>query len=140
MPSISKELLNSYCATDFHVFSESPFVLKIGQNSKDLAEIHHTAGVSSSAFITAYNPYSAECTDEQNLEAQSRLLKSINLLGLKTIQGEGRDSKGKWPGEPSLLVLGCENAQAQELGRLFQQNAIVWCGENVVPELVVLVP
>jgi len=138
MSSIPEELLAAYRAAHFHVFSEPPFVLRIGEHSKGLAVLHETAGVSSSAFITAYNPYSMECTEEQNLAAQARLVDSIDKSGLVSIEGEGKDPEGQWPGEPSLLVLGCTGKQAEDLGRLYKQNAVVLCGDDAVPELVVL--
>lgn len=139
MDSISEDLLVAYRATHFHVFSEQPFVLRIGEYSDELNELHKAAGVSSSVFITAFNPFSVPCSNEKNLRAQSRLIESINQLGLVSIEGEGKDPKGKWPGEPSKLVLGCQNTQAKELGTLYGQNAIIWCGDDAIPELVLLV-
>jgi len=35
-------------------------------------------------------------------------------------------------------VPGLARAAAQELGRQFQQNAIIWAGADAVPELILL--
>ena len=138
MNAIPVELLAAYRAAHFHVNSEDPFVLLIGEYSRELALLHKAAGVASSAFITACNALGEQCAEEQNTAAQASLLDSVKQLGLASVAGEGRDPQGQWPGEPSLLVLGCSDIQANELGRLYRQNAIVWCEHNAVPELIVL--
>jgi len=41
--------------------------------------------------------------------------------------------------EKSLLVIiGCDRQQAVEWVGLYNQNAIVWCGVDAIPELIVL--
>ena len=138
MSSISEELLAAYKAAQFHVFAEQPFVLLIGEHSKELAVLHQASGVTSSAYITAYNALGKHCPDDENQAAQAHLVDAVSQLGLASVNGQGRDPQGQWPGEPSLLVLGCTNTQAEDLGRQYRQNAIVWCGDNAVPELIVL--
>ena len=54
------------------------------------------------------------------------------------IDGIGCDPSGCWPGEASCLVLGLSIDIARALGTEFEQNAIVWCGADAVPELVLL--
>jgi len=34
--------------------------------------------------------------------------------------------------------LGCSAKQGEELGKLYKQNAIVFCDESAIPELVLL--
>lgn len=138
MTSITKELLVAYRAAHFHVFAKLPFVLRIDEYSKELAALHEAVGVICSAFITAYNVCGVQCADDQNIDAQERLLASIEKTGMASVEGEGKDPEGIWPGEPSLLVLGCAARQAEEWGRLYQQNVIVLCGDSVMPDLVVL--
>jgi len=40
--------------------------------------------------------------------------------------------------EPSLLVFGLPLETAGPLGKKLDQNAIVWCGGDAVPELILL--
>ena len=44
---------------------------------------------------------------------------------------------GSWS-EPSFLVIGIYRANAEALGQLFEQNAIVFCELGRAPELIVL--
>jgi len=50
----------------------------------------------------------------------------------------GQHPSGGWPGEASFFVLGVSCAAAQSLGRKFEQNAILWCGPDAVPQLFLL--
>ena len=58
--------------------------------------------------------------------------------GRVCLAGQGRHPDGGWPPEPSLLVLGLDRVAASELGRRWDQNAVVWVGEDATPELVLL--
>jgi hypothetical protein len=42
--------------------------------------------------------------------------------------GEGVDPSGKWPAEPSILVLGIKLDEALSIGHRYQQNAILFIG------------
>jgi hypothetical protein len=50
----------------------------------------------------------------------------------------GQHPSNKWPGEEIFLVLGLYFEAAKALGERFGQNAIVWCGIDAVPQLIVL--
>jgi len=52
--------------------------------------------------------------------------------------GEGRDAEGRWPAEPSLLVIGISRADAEAFGRRFEQNAVLFVERGGVPRLIVL--
>jgi hypothetical protein len=43
-----------------------------------------------------------------------------------------------WPPKPSVLVFGLELQAAGSMGQRFEQNALLWCGGDGVPRLVVL--
>jgi hypothetical protein len=54
------------------------------------------------------------------------------------IPGIGVHPTGEWRGEPSYLVPGLSREAAEELGRQFEQNALIWSGADAVPELLLL--
>jgi len=54
------------------------------------------------------------------------------------IPGVGRDPRGEWPAEPSVLVLGISRREAEILGRSYEQNAVVFVERGGAPELVLL--
>jgi hypothetical protein len=137
-PPISSETISAYKATNYRVFSPVPFVLKIGRSSEPLRLLYNEYGCSSCAFITAYNPYSIETPNSENVEAQSRLEDKLREKSFPITAGLGEDSAGVWPGEPSLLVLGITLDEAKSIGIEFGQNAIVWVQEDATPQLILI--
>jgi hypothetical protein len=134
--SIDPALVAAYLATEYRVGTPE-FGLRIGKRSEELAAEHRVRGVGASAFVTACNPFSMELTDEQNAARHRDLCAELQSRGLAFIEGIG-EPVGDWKGEPSVLILGISREQASELGRRYEQNAIVWSGADAVPELVLL--
>ena len=58
--------------------------------------------------------------------------------GLIYLSGIGQHPSNQWPSEESFLVLGINLQAAKKLGEHFDQNAIVWCGVEGLPELIML--
>ncbi|MBW5805855.1 DUF3293 domain-containing protein [Burkholderia sp. COPS] len=111
--------------------------LRVGQRSKTLAALHEASGVESSAFLTTWNPYSRKCDDETNAALQKKLTDELTSRGVRFVSGVGRHPSSDWA-EPSLLVLGISLEAAKRIGVRYKQNAIVWCGADAVPELLLL--
>ena len=134
--TISKELWQAYLETDFKVFAENSFTMKVGQYSSELNSIIKKSKYSSAAFITAYNPYSQQLSDAENVARQEQLKIEIAKRGLTTIEGVGQHPSNQWPGEPSLLIIGLSKAAAATLARQLEQNAFVWSDETSIPQLI----
>ena len=136
--AISAELVSAYLDTDFRVLEPREFTLRIGVVSEELKAVYTDLGVSSAAYLTAWNPLSQDTGLEDNDSAQSALIRKLALRGYVTWSGLGIDPSGDWPGEESVFVPGIDLKAAKSLGREFQQNAIVWVGLDAVPQLVLL--
>ena len=136
--SISDELLQAYRATDYHVESAVPFVLRVGQTGPDLLHLYAKHQCECAAFLTACNPFSAIAAERENEFRQTELANEVKKRGLHFLKGIGRDTLGQWPGEPSFLVLELSIEAAKKLGRKQAQNAIIWCGPDAVPQLILL--
>jgi Protein of unknown function (DUF3293) len=136
--TIPLELIQAFRETAYRVEAPEPFVLSIDERSEPLGQLYSAHSVSSCAFITAWNPYSESLSAEENSTRQIQLAKDVRELGLKLIEGEGKHPDGLWPGEASYLVLGLSLDEAQKLGQQYQQNAILWCGADAIPRLVLL--
>ena len=54
------------------------------------------------------------------------------------VLGEGKCGDGDWDGEKSFLIFGISEKQASEIGKEFEQNAIVWCDKDAIPQLLLL--
>jgi len=135
---VSKELIGAYKESDYNVSSSPPFTLKIGQFSVELIDLYKLYGCTTAAYITAYNPYSIEMTDAQNGLVQSGLERELESRSLLFLQGEGNDTKGRWPGEKSVLILGIDYSAAKILAEKYQQNAFVWISIDGIPNLVLI--
>ena len=110
-------------------------VLRIGAHSPDLDRLLEAHGAASAAFVTAANPRGEAGAASANEAAMAALRAS---LAWRSLPGEGRDPAGRWSAEPSVLVLGISRAEAEALGRRFEQNAIVFVEKGGAPELVLL--
>ena len=128
----------AYEAALYVVFAEPELVIRIGEPNPDLDELMASAEASTAAFLTAANPDGEQQSEEENRAAAEALHKSELLIGLPSFDGEGRDPLGKWPAEPSLLVLGITRDDAMFIGVSHAQNAIVWLEKGKAPELVEL--
>ncbi len=136
---IPPELIEAYRATLFKCGEGSDaFVLRIGAYSAPLAELYVSADDSSAAFVTAFNPRSETQSADVNATAHARLGAELAAAGYRLVEGAGEDPDGLWLAERSYLVLGIELEAAQEVGRRYGQNAIVWVGADAVPTLVLL--
>lgn len=136
--SVPAATIEAYRGTDFRVCHDPIFTLRVGMLSEELREVYAQQRVTCAAFITAWNPYSMETSEAENIAFQTRLEASVAEAGYRFWPGLGVDPSGKWPGEPSAFVLGMDLATACSFGADFRQNAIVWIGETAVPELVML--
>lgn len=136
--TVAEELREAYRSTNFNVLEPKRFTLRIGEFSYGLAGLYHEHNVSSAAFLTAWNPFSAETAQNDNERAHKRLMERLAEMHTAVFSGIGEDASGQWPGEPSVLVLGTSLEEAVLLGNEFRQNAIVWIGASCMPELVFL--
>lgn len=134
---ISKELIQAYEDADYVVFAEPEFVLKIGERSARLDALLQSEHSSSAAFVTAANPRSEKKSAAENAAALALLDQIVAAAGYPWRAGEGREPDGRWV-EPSRLVMGIYRENAEALGRLFGQNAIVFVEKGRAPELLLL--
>jgi putative PIN family toxin of toxin-antitoxin system len=130
---LSPELISAYEQAEYAVHDK--FTLKIGRRSAPLDALLQAHGAASAAFVTAANP-----RGELRSEAENRAALAALEAGLAYpfCRGEGRDPAGRWPAEPSLLVLGIARGEAEVLGRAHRQNALVFAEKGRAPELVLL--
>lgn len=122
-----------YRDTDYYVSDDPPLRLRIDEQSDDAIILLASFGVSTAAFITAWNPGSEQLSTEENDERQSQLLSEIEKMRLNYFVGYGE--KDDWR-EYSYLILGIDKDDATALGKKFRQNAYVWIDESGIPRLV----
>lgn len=138
MSEISPLTVKAYLETDYCVFGESPFVLRAGIANESLARLYKRLNTNCGVFVTAFNPFSNDVGEAANTVRQVQLAKELNGRHLTFFDGIGKHPSGKWPAEPSYFVLGLSLEAAKALGKKYGQNAVVWCGSDAIPELVLL--
>ena len=88
------------------------------------------------AYITAANPHSKVKSPLENQIAHARLQSLV--AGYASHPAESRDPVRQFPPERGLLVLGISRYDAMSIGRVLEQNAIVFIEKSRPPELIVL--
>jgi hypothetical protein len=131
-------VIQAYRETEYRVLAEPPFILAVGIASSELTGLYQTRKVACATFITAFNPFSRELALDENHRRQAELAKELTRRGLGFVDGVGQHPSGNWPGEPSFLVFGLALEAAKSLGQSLEQNAIIWCGAECVPDLILL--
>ena len=134
---VTPELLDTYRNAEYVVFADPPVVMRVGEPNPHLDELIRAEGARTAAFVTAANPRGEHRSDMENGVANAALQNFVAAAGYPHFWGEGRDPRGSWA-EPSFLVIGMYRANAEALGQLFEQNAIVFCELGQSPELIVL--
>jgi|688.fasta_scaffold1696703_1 hypothetical protein len=119
-----ENLIDAYKGTKFMVF-DLPIVIEIDKKCRELDELLNQQHANEWAYITAWNPFSKTLPDDEN---DRRHLALTELLqGFTYFEGEGVGSDASWKPEKSLLILSIPKTKAIEIGKIFEQNAIV-CG------------
>jgi len=139
MTSLTADLIHAFIQTDYLiVHNHQKMILRIGEYSVPLKNLHTNLGHSNSAIITAFNPRSTIYPIDENMRRQRELESDLKAQGLILIPATGKDPQMQWPGEPGFLAVGISQDDAFRLGRKYQQNAIVYADPEAVPTLVLL--
>lgn len=136
--NIPDEVIRAYLETHYLVYGDRPMTLQVGQRNPTLSDLHKASQVSSSAFITACNPFSQNLDDESNAARMQALRRELDERNFSVIEGSGKHPSNGWPAEASFLVLGITLDEAKALGEEHGQNAIIFCEVDAVPQLILL--
>ncbi len=136
--AIEPATLRAYEQTEYRVQGSLPAILQVGVRSAPLAHLHQLHQCACSAFITACNPLGKLLDDAVNGQRQAALAAELSRQRYVAIDGIGRHPTGEWPPEPSFLVPGLTRSAAQQFGRQFEQNAIIWADADAIPQLILL--
>jgi uncharacterized protein DUF3293 len=131
--------IEAYPDTQYRVaWDGDPLTLMIDTRSEALSRLYATTGQACGVLITAFNPFGQAQSDEANEAAHGRLGEYLHVLTPFVIEGVGADPTGTWPEEKSFLALGINLVSARPLGLRIRQDAVVWVGEDAIPQLILL--
>lgn len=129
---MSGRLDREYRQTVYWVFGPHAYIgLRVEQTSPELDRLLEEAGALEWAHITAWNPRSRPLSPPDNRQAQDALEWAVRAR-YSSLPGVGAATDGDWPPEEGLFIFGIPEAEAVELGRRFEQNAVV-CGRKGEP-------
>lgn len=132
----SPKLEEAYLSTSYWVEDvKRPFIFRVGKSSTQVEDLLKRYDVASWAYVTAYNPRSIPLAPAENERRHAELLQTVQRLGYQALSGHGVGDDGVWPPEKSLLILGIDRHTAYDLGKRFEQNAIVVGESGRPPEL-----
>jgi drug/metabolite transporter (DMT)-like permease len=136
--ALDAKLVAAYRATRYRVDADPPFHLRIGTASPELAALLLQGARASAAFLTPANPLGSILPEAENILRLSDLVAELEARGYSVVAGVGESTDGVWSAEPSVLVPGLSRAETLELAARWRQNAVVWCGDDCVPQLLLL--
>ncbi len=103
----------------------------IGKPNKMLERLLQLYHTDEWAIITADNPGSELLTPAENRIRYESLLMEAKRLPFPFFPGYGLDPTGEWPPERNVLLAGISREEAMELGKKFDQNAVVFSGRII---------
>ncbi len=135
--NIDQQLREAYLATTYEV-KHLGLQLRIGEENWHLEEFLIDNNAFSWSFISAWNPFSQPLSTSEN---ESRHLKLVEFAKMKQwvfAEGFGVPPNEDWEAEKSLFLLDISRNEAIDLGKMFDQNAIVFGRLGKAPELIFL--
>jgi hypothetical protein len=134
---ISDELINAYNETNYFIDNVS-IPLKINKYNSFLQTICIKYNVNTCAYITAYNPYSKQVDIDENIKNNASLKLLLEKNNYEYLEGFGCHPSNEWEKEYSFLIIGINYDDACNIGREYNQNAILWCNNDYIPKLILL--
>jgi len=108
--------------------------LRIDEPSAALAAVHAALGVACWGLITAWNPRSGPRPLAHNEDANARLQARLATLGYRAWPARSVATQPQWH-EPGFFVPGIPLGLLLELGREFDQHAVLHADDHAVPRL-----
>lgn len=136
---IDKKLIVSYSRTQYWVSIGCEKVMVcIDHYSEQVKSLLTQSEVSCAAIVTAYNPCSQLNNENENRLANELLRNFLVRNHYRFLESLNVDPTQIWPPEKSFFVFDLGLHAAQNIGRQFGQNAIVWVDQGATARLILL--
>lgn len=137
---IAPALVAAYRATRYRVFlGDEAVTLRLHGPDEQTAALLADHDAVQAVLLTAWNPLSQPTPVLAN-ERRQRELTAESSRRWTVLEGEGRSLDGRWPAEPSLLILGIDLLAARTLANRFQQLAFVLIDQRGMAHLIATDP
>lgn len=132
-----RELSRTFGGVHYRVTTpRGELLLRVDQPHPGLAALLQASGASRAALMTAFNPGACLAPPFRNRREQGLLRAKVVRLGYRAWAGRNVDPRGRWPVEPTLLVLDLPLEVAQRLAARHGQVAFLWIQSDGTPRLV----
>ncbi len=108
------------------VWQRREIIFRIGENNSEINDLLKQEEARSFAFITAHNPFSKQLSNIENITRQEQLIKLLQNERLDYLIGFSTNEEKTWEQEESLFIFDITKEKALEIGKLFEQNAILF--------------
>lgn len=131
-----RELESAFRRARYRVFAPAgELLLRVDQPDVKLAELlANSAGTA--ALLTAFNPHGRRQAPFRNRRSQQLLMRTLKQQGRIMFAARNEDPRGRWPVEPSLLVMGMLEKDARRLAARHGQAAFLWIETGGTPRLI----
>ena len=136
MSRFNLPLCQAFKSTDY--IAELPdgyFVFHIGQDKPATTSMMDRFGITTFAYITAWNPYSQIADSTKNGEANISLENELKRSGHQYFPCNGTDPSNTWPAEPGFIIFNCDRRWLKKLARRYRQHAIAYATKGRLPRL-----
>lgn len=129
---------DAYSTAEYHLLLDRDYVVRIGLFDRNVQEaLQRECNLRREwAIITPCNPRSVRAREELNLFYCNELRYELEQGGGEWFKALNRDPDGLWPDEPGFLVVDADRPWLMDLGRRFQQNALVAAKLHEAPRLI----
>jgi hypothetical protein len=117
-----QSIQDAYRGADYRV---NGFLLRIDVAHPGFDTFLEGQGVEYYVVLTADNPRSVRLAPPVNQARRDTLLQLLKVRGSRYVAATGEDPQGRWPVEEGVCLLDPSPEDARELGRLYEQHAIV---------------
>lgn len=132
-----RELQSAFRCARYRVFAPAAeLLLRVDQPDLQLAALLAANGVATAALLTAFNPGGRRQAPFRNRRSQHLLQQTLRQQGRIVFAACNEDPRGRWPVEPSLLVMGMRGKDARQLAARHGQAAFLWIEAGGTPRLI----
>lgn len=136
---LDAKLIASYRETEYTIFVESQIiVVRIDHYSPSIEPLLSASSTSCAAIVSADNPYSQLQSADENVLANELFRDFLIQNNHRFFESLNIDPTETWLPEKSFLVLGLDLNAAENIGRQFKQNGIVWIDQSAIARLMLL--
>ena len=128
-----ERLVRAYRNAEYRVNGS---ILKIDEPQPEFDRQLSEKGVRYYVILTAYNPRSSSLPPAVNQARHQTLLQLLDARNMDYLAASGADPQNEWEEEIGVCLLNPAPEEAYEIGRLYQQHAVVEGYRGEDPKLI----